>query len=183
MKKAWQALDLGGDGLQALNARYTKLMRRRPVAYGALLMFPLGAHRWYLKEPVGAISYIGLSAASVALGLAFGPIGFAIPAAAEVLFASADLFWIDRRVTAMNKALRMQQFMRPGNEPPKNYHGRYPDAGLDEYIKLKENERAGHQPVERQPTGKEKPARAPSFNEQEALLRELTRRKPDAKKR
>ena len=183
MKKAWQEIDLGGDGLQTLNARYTRLMRRRKVAYGAWLLFPLGAHRWYLKEPAGALAYSTLTAAAVGLGLGFGTLGFAVPAGLELAFAAFDLFWIERRRVALNKTLRMQQFMRPGAAPPRNYRGRYTDqdAGLDEYLALKERERAGHQPpqadAEAQPT-----RRAPSFNEQEALLRELSQRKKDAGK-
>ncbi len=40
MKQAWKQLDLGGEGLQTLNARYTRQMRRRPLAYSAMLLFP-----------------------------------------------------------------------------------------------------------------------------------------------
>jgi hypothetical protein len=177
MKQAWKQLDLGGEGLQTLNAQYTRQMRRRPLAYSAMLLFPLGAHRWYLHEPIGALAYLALTLAATAGALTLGLFGFAVPAIAALLFAAFDLLWVDRRVSALNKSLRMSQFMRPGTAPPKNYRGRYPDDGLDEYLRIKERERAGHQPVA-DDEGQERPAtrpRTPSFNEQEALLRELTR--------
>lgn len=176
MKQAWKQLDLGGEGLQTLNAQYTRHMRRLPRAYAAMLLFPLGAHRWYLHETYGALSYVALTLAAIAGALTLGPPGFAAPAVAELLFAAFDLRWVERRVLALNKSLRMRQFMRPGTAPPENYRGRYPDEGLDEYVRVKERERAGHQPAadDAQQPG-ERPARAPSFNEQEALLRELAR--------
>lgn len=173
MSKAWKQLDLGGEGLQSLNASYTRRMRRRPAAYATMLLFPLGAHRWYLKEPLGAMIYLGLTVAAIAGRFLLGWPGFVIAAAAEVLFALFDLFWIERRVTSLNKQLRMSQFMRPGTAPPEDYRGRYPDEGIDEYIHLKEQERAGHQPAS--PDAEAERPRAPSFNEQEALLRELAR--------
>ncbi len=33
MKKAWRKLDLSSDELQTLNARYTRLMRHKPLAF------------------------------------------------------------------------------------------------------------------------------------------------------
>ncbi|APZ43911.1 hypothetical protein [Acidihalobacter ferrooxydans] len=185
MKKAWKQLDLDGAGLQALNAHYTQQMRRRPVAYAAMLLFPLGVHRWYLREPRGALAYLGLTAASIAGGLVFGRPGFAIPAVIELAWAMFDLYWVEQRVIALNKQLRMQQFMRPGTEPPKDYRGRYSDDedGLDAYLKVKERERAGHQPADQSadPPQKVRP-NMPSFAEQEAMLRDLTRKNKDQRK-
>lgn len=186
MKKAWKQLDLGGEGLQTLNAQYTRQMRRRSMAYAAMLLFPLGVHRWYLREPIGALAYLALSLAAIIGALTLGLTGFAAPAAAAGLFACFDLFWTDRRVVALNKSLRMSRFMRSGAAPPEHYRGRYPDDGLDEYLHTKENERAGHQPVSAEkPEAPETRRRIPSFNEQEALLRELARsdkgRKPGGK--
>lgn len=106
MKRSWKRLDLEGGGLQAANLRLARTLRRRGVAYALWLAFPLGAHRWYLKEPWGALAYCGLSAAA-----AFLP----ALAAAAAAFALFDLWWIDRRVTALNKRLRMQAFL--GSNP------------------------------------------------------------------
>lgn len=99
MAQSWKRSDLGGEGLQAVNLRLARVLRRRPTAYLLWLAFPVGAHRWYLKEPYGALAYCLLSVASLlALPFAFG-------AAAFALF---DLWWIDRRVTALNKRLRIE---------------------------------------------------------------------------
>ncbi|MFN2350076.1 MAG: TM2 domain-containing protein, partial [Thioalkalivibrio sp.] len=45
---------------------------------------------------------------------------------------------------------------------------------LDDYVRIKESERAGHQPVGGSVNDAGKP-RVPSFNEQETMLRELAR--------
>jgi hypothetical protein len=65
------------------------------------------------------------------------------------LAAGWDAFWIDRRVTLLNKTLRREAYLGHGAAPPAGYRGRDPDAGA---------------------------SRAPSFAEQERLLRELARR-------
>ncbi|MEJ2479681.1 MAG: TM2 domain-containing protein [Acidihalobacter sp.] len=178
MKKAWKQLDLGGEGLQTLNAQYTRHMRRLPLAYAAMLLFPLGAHRWYLREPYGALAYLALTLAAITGAFTLGTPGFAVPAIAGLLFAAFDLLWVERRVLALNKSLRMRQFMRPGAAPPENYRGRYADADdeLEDYVHIKERERAGHQPAasDNQEAPNRRP-RTPSFSEQEALLRELAR--------
>jgi TM2 domain-containing membrane protein YozV len=36
-------------------------MKRRPVAYALLALFPLGLHRFYLAERVGGLAYLGLT--------------------------------------------------------------------------------------------------------------------------
>ncbi|HSP00358.1 MAG TPA: TM2 domain-containing protein [Thioalkalivibrio sp.] len=176
MSEGWKQLDLEGGGLQRLNMTLAREMKRRPMAYGLLAVFPLGLHRFYLAERIGGLVYLGLSVLALVLAFTLGPgwiIAGLIPA---LLFAAFDLAWIDRRVTAYNKALRMRRFLKPGNRPPKDYRGRYSDddAGLDDYVRIKESERAGHQPVDGSADDAGKP-RVPSFNEQEAMLRELAR--------
>lgn len=99
MSRSWKRSDLGGEGVQAVNLRLARILRRRPVAYLLWLAFPLGAHRWYLREPYGALAYCLLSlVAFFAAPLAFGVVAFAL----------FDLWWIDRRVTSLNKRLRME---------------------------------------------------------------------------
>lgn len=186
MSKAWKKLDLGGEGLQTANLRYNQAMRRPVRAYSLMAAFPLGLHRWYLQEPVGAIFYPLLSMLTIGLWFAFSNIVIAaslIPLAGLLGF---DLFWVERRCIKLNKNLRMQQFMRPGKTPPPGYRGRYPDDdSLDAYVQLKEQERAGHQPVDpdqpAQSTSDSEPS-PPSFNEQEAMLRELARTNKGRKK-
>lgn len=125
MSDAWKKLDLGGDGLQATNLRLSRALRRRPTAYALLLLFPVGAHRWYLREPVGALAYCALTALALAAGIASHAMW---PAALVPLaFAVHDLWWIDQRVTALNKRLRMQAWLRPGGGAPPGFRARFGD--------------------------------------------------------
>jgi TM2 domain-containing membrane protein YozV len=176
MSQAWKKLDLGGSGLQSMNASLTRQMRRRGPAYVLAALFPLGLHRFYLKEPVGGIAYI--ASGVLAAGLWLGGLGLwaLVPLGAALAALVFDLaVWIESRVVAYNKALRMQQFLRPGATPPKDYRGRYTDeTELDDYIKTKERERAGHSSAT-SGTDTDQQKRAPSFAEQEAMLRALSR--------
>jgi len=116
MSKAWKHLDLEGGGLQQANLKLARTLRKRKVAYSLLLLFPAGAHRWYLREPVGAAAYLALSAATA----------FWWPAAvALIAFAAFDAWWIDRRVTSLNKRLRMQAYLRDAPGPPKGFPDRF----------------------------------------------------------
>ncbi|OOG23581.1 hypothetical protein B1C78_10645 [Thioalkalivibrio denitrificans] len=176
MSQAWKKLDLEGAGLQRLNVLLAREMKRRSAAYALLALFPLGLHRFYLAEPVGGLSYLGLSLLAGVLALTLGPVWLLVGLVPALLLAAVDLVWIDRRVTDCNKALRMRLFLQPGTHPPKGYQGRYPDddTGLDDDVRLKESERAGPPPAG---SGAADAGRVPSFNEQEAMLRELARRK------
>lgn len=163
MSEAWRNLDLEGGGLQAANLQLARLLKRRARAYALLAAFPLGLHRGYLDEPRGAWGYRALSllaAAGFVAGWAW--LGWAA-AAALAGWVAFDLRWIDDRVAAVNKRLRMRVYLRQGAGPPPGFRGRYTDDAP-----------AG------EPGGK--PAgdgRAPSFAEQERLLRELARRKTE----
>lgn len=180
MSEAWKGLNLGGEGLQTLNLRLNREMKRRVPAYGLALAFPLGLHRLYLSSPGGALLYWTLTVSTLAAWLWLGPAWAAAPAVAELALLAFDLLWIDRRVVAYNKALRMRQFLRPGARPPKDYRGRYTDEDeLAGYLREKEGERAGHQPVDLHAAerGQGSGKHIPSFAEQEAMLRELARSK------
>ncbi|OBS09928.1 hypothetical protein [Acidihalobacter prosperus] len=176
MHPSWKKLDLEGEGLQTLNLRYNQAMRRPSRAYLLMVLFPLGLHRWYLREPVGAVAYPLLCTLAAWLGIVFGAIPAAGGAIAILGLLAFDAFWIGRRSISLNKALRMRQFMRPGAAPPPGYRGRYVDESLEDYLKIKERERAGHQPAGSDTTAPGTVASAPpSFNEQEAMLQELAR--------
>lgn len=179
MSKAWKQLDLEGAGLQRLNMTLAREMKRRPTAYALLLLFPLGLHRFYLGEPIGGTACLALSVLAVALAVTAGPAWALTALLPVVLLAAFDLLWIDRRVTRYNKALRMRRFLRPGNGPPPGFRGRHTDEteDLDDYLRLKESERAGHPPAGT-PEGHGS-RRVPSLNEQEAMLRELARAKKE----
>lgn len=160
MSEAWRNFDLEGGGLQAANLELARLLKRRSRAYALLVAFPLGAHRAYLDEPRGAWAYRGLSvlaAAGFAAGWSW--LGWAA-AAALAGWTVHDLRWIDDRVAALNKRLRMQVYLRQGAGAPAGFRGRYTDDA---------------------PAGEaaRSPGRAPSFAEQERLLRELARRKTE----
>jgi len=151
VSEAWKRLDLGGEGLQQANLRLAAALRRPRTAYLLWLAFPLGAHRAYLRESRGAWSYRVASLLALAcLALDWR----ASAALAGVVLAAAlyDLRWIGRRVTEVNKALRMRAYLRPVAGAPAGFRGRFGDDG-------------------------EPPSRPPSFAEQESLLAAIERRK------
>lgn len=177
MGETWKQLDLDGGGLQAANVTLARLLKRRATAYRLLAAFPLGLHRAYLDEPWGAWGYRLLTLAGIgalALGLPYVALGTLIGLLAGCAY---DLAWIDARVARINKALRMRVYLGHGPGPPAGYRGRFADDAPEQRREEKEVERPG-------PTrsGGAR-SRVPSFAEQEALLRELAkRRKPPAPK-
>lgn len=178
MRDAWKQLDLEGEGLQSLNLRYSRNMRRPQRAYALMLLFPLGLHRWYLKTPLGALVYPVLCVLIAGLWRWEGGLTPLAPALALLCFLAWDLFWIQKRCIALNKGLRMRQFMRPAAKPPAGYRGRYVDDTLEDYVKIKESERAGHPSADPEASGDQSETGAqppPSFNQQEAMLQELIR--------
>lgn len=180
MSDAWKKLDLEGAGLQTLNLRLARTLRKRGVAYSLWLLFPVGAHRIYLADRRGSLAYGVLTALTLILGIAVGPPYWLIPAVAEVLFALFDLFWIDRRLVAVNKELRMSLYLGSRATPPTGYRGRYtddePESLIRDYARAKEREKAGHQPAgTARETDSERGGKIPSFAEQERMLRELSK--------
>jgi hypothetical protein len=151
VSEAWKRLDLGGEGLQQANLRLAAALRRPRTAYLLWLAFALGAHRAYLSERRGAWAYRLASLAALAL-LAFDWRAAAAVAAVVVTAALYDLHWIGRRVTALNKQLRIEAYLRPVAGAPLGFRGRFTDDG-------------------------EQPSRPPSFAEQENLLAAIERRK------
>lgn len=147
MSASWRGLDLGGGGLQSANLRLAQALKRKSGAYWRLAAFPLGLHRAHLDDPRGAWAYRAATAAAVAAAFLDWRAGAAI---ALLLAAAAlyDLYWIDRRVVALNKAIRRRIYLSQGAAPPPGYRGR----------------ELGERPAA---------ARAPSFAEQERVLRAL----------
>jgi hypothetical protein len=148
LSEAWRRLDLGGAGLQHANLALAGRLKRRGRAWALLAAAPLGLHRRYLDDPKGA--WLWRIATAVALVAAFWDLRLcAAIVAAMVLAAAYDAWWIDRRVTALNKRIRREVFLA-GEAPPPGYAGRViepPNA-----------------------------PRAPPFAEQERALREAARR-------
>ncbi len=153
MSDAWQALDLGGGGLQQANLALARRLKRRRRAYFLLAVAPLGLHRAYLEDRRGA--WLWRAAAAALVGAALLDLRAAFALAAPLVAALAyDAWWIDRRVTAINKRLRQEVYLSQAASPPPGFAGRaFPEPG----------------------------GRPPSFAEQERLLRERAgRRKIDA---
>ncbi|MDP1671632.1 MAG: hypothetical protein Q8L65_00780 [Burkholderiales bacterium] len=152
MNPKWRALDLEGGGLQAMNLRLARTLRRRPTAWLLLLLFPAGAHRWYLHEPVAAIAYPALTLGAAA-GWAWGlPWLLFTALAAVALLLVVDIASLENRIATCNRRLRMAAYLSPGPGAPADFRGRTGD----------------------------KPVRVPGFAEQEKLLRALAEKSADA---
>jgi hypothetical protein len=111
VSEAWKRLDLAGGGLQEANRRLAASLRRPRTAYLLWLAFPLGAHRAYLHDRAGAWGFRLGSAAALALLL----IDWRAAAALAILIVALalyDLLRMDTRLTRLNKAIRMQVYLR-----------------------------------------------------------------------
>ncbi len=162
MTDAWKKLDLGGGGLQSANLRLAALLKRRRTAWLLACAFPLGLHHDYLADPRGAWSFrvVALLAAGA---LWYDLVAAAIALAAVlVVWALIDTQWIEPRLTNLNRQLRMQIYLGGSGGAPAGFRGHYSDE-------------------DPAPDGPARHAsRAPSFAEQERLLRELARRQSDS---
>jgi TM2 domain-containing membrane protein YozV len=149
MNPKWQKLDLEGGGLQAMNLRLARTLRRRGTAWALLPLFPLGAHRWYLHESGWALGYLLLTLAAAAGWFAGWPwLLLSLPVL--LLLLVMDIAGLDNRIAAFNKRLRMAAYLSPGAGAPAGFSGRMPaDAA------------------------QQSPTRVPGFAEQEELLSAL----------
>lgn len=158
MTAKWRELDLEGGGLQAANLRLARALRRRNIAWSLLLVFPLGVHRWYLGEQRSAILFPLLAAAAAGCAL----MGWTMAALTTLLALGAllihDILTLEQRIAGANKRLRMAHYLGQGAAAPPGYQGRFSaDPATPDAIT---------------------PRRVPTFAEQEALLREIARRRP-----
>lgn len=186
MSEAWKNIDLEGSGLQAANMRLAQLLKKRALAYGLLGLFPLGLHRDYLASHGAAWVFRGVTLIAVLL-IWYGEfwLGVALLGALAIA-ALIDIRWIDSRVAQINKRLRIEVMKSTGTAAPPGYRGRYTDDApaatdhLAAYIRAKEQERGGHRAIDgddAEKDGRRESRRAPSFAEQEAMLRELYKSK------
>ncbi len=180
MTNAWKQWDFSGAGLQSLNLELTKRLRKPEVAYSLWIGFALGLHAFYLHERSRALAYL---AASLTLGILALLAPWPVPAGFGALYlavAAADLATLERRLTAYNKATRLDLSLRKGTTPPPGFRGRYTDQDVDirDYVAVKERERAGHT-AEPTPTNPSRGSK--SFQEQEAALRAYTERRKSLK--
>lgn len=159
MSEGWRQFDLEGEGLQAVNRRIVAQRRRRGRAYGFWAFFPLGLHRDYLDAHGTAWCWRAASVAAIAALWSGAHWEAAAIAAAMLGVAVYDLFWIDRRVTALNKALRKDAYLSkstPG--APSGFRGRLGEDSASA-------------------AGAHASDRVPSFAEQERLLRDIAARR------
>lgn len=122
LSEAWKRLDLGGAGLQRANLELAVRLKRRGRAWTLLAGAPFGLHRAYLDDAKGAWRW--RIAAVAALAVTFWDLRVAAGAGIALVAAVAyDAWWIDGRVTALNKRLRREIFLA-GEAPPPGYSGR-----------------------------------------------------------
>jgi len=125
MGKQWQGMDLKGGGLQQTQIAYKAAARTYVGAYLRWLLFPLGLHRFYLRESRVAWAYPAATIVAAAAHFAAGfPWLWLLPA----LGAVADLFWIPNRLVAVNKEIRMQTMLGSAQRgAPRGFRGHYTD--------------------------------------------------------
>jgi hypothetical protein len=140
LSEGWKRLDLAGAGLQRANLELAARLKRRGRAWALLAAAPLGLHRAYLDEPRGAWGW--RIATALALGAALWDWRLAAALLAGMVVALVhDAWWIDRRVTLLNKRIRRQVFLA-GEAPPPGYAGRDPDLPQRRPSSFAEQERA-----------------------------------------
>ncbi|MHB8428073.1 MAG: TM2 domain-containing protein [Acidiferrobacterales bacterium] len=176
MKQTWKKLDLEGGGLQSANLRLVQRLKQRNIAYGLWFLFPLGGHRVYLDDHPCALAYTGLTAVAIMLTLSVGILWALVPAAFAAAWAMYDLRWIDRRVTQLNKQIRLAEYLRSDNQPPAGFRGHYTDDAGTPATAGMEGPRHDGDSAGATATAQGR-KRIPSFAEQERLLRELTKPK------
>jgi TM2 domain-containing membrane protein YozV len=113
--------------LQAANRELARTLRRRAAAYALWLLFPVGAHRFYLAEALGGLVYVAATVAAIFCVVSDWTAAAVGISAVPIALAAFDLWWIDRRVTEINKRLRMKAYLRPGGGAPPGFAGRPTD--------------------------------------------------------
>jgi hypothetical protein len=140
LSEGWKRFDLAGAGLQRANLELAARLKRRARAWALLAAAPLGLHRSYLDDPKGAWAWRVASA--FALAAAFWDVRVAAAVCAGMVVAGLyEAWWIDRRVTALNKRLRREVFLS-GESPPPGYTGRDPALPARRPPSFAEQERA-----------------------------------------
>ena len=184
MPKAWEKLDLHGEGLQSVQIRLQQLQKKNSSAYLSWLGFWLGLHRFYLQRRL-AWAYPMASLLVVILALTL-PWPFALGLGlVMLLFALRDLRQLGIWVSQFNREQRKAAwFAQQTPAAPKGYQGRPEnlDQGkewekeLQNYKNVKEAEQAGHPAAKASDKKGFAPgSRRMSFAEQERLLAEIHR--------
>ena len=173
MSEFWKNQNLDGNGLQTINQQYSKLKRESKTAYFLCLLFPIGAHQFYLKASARGAIYIALSICIFAT-LNVSPLVSAALLTIEIILLIVDIKNTDDQVVAFNKKLKMHLSLQSNSAAPKGFKGRYhDDTPIDDYLSIKANEITAFE-TEKSAIGK---PRIYSFDEQEKLLREMNKMK------
>lgn len=160
MKKTWQKHDLEGSGLQSINLAYLAARKDIKKAYMLAALFPLGMHQFYLGNHKKGWLYVFLTVLLLACATVSTFIS-AVLGFAEVILMIVDVKRMENVVSAYNKELKMNLALQQQHKTPENYRGRYPEDS--------ESEQTSEQKIL-------------SFAEQEALLKELARKKKEKNK-
>ncbi|MGE4110107.1 MAG: hypothetical protein AB7E73_05335 [Burkholderiales bacterium] len=158
MNDKWRQLDLGGGGLQAANLRLAQALRRRSTAWLLLLLFPTGAHGWYLRERLIAAGYPALTLLAASGWFSTVPYAALPGLAGLVLLLIRDLVTLEDRIVACNKRLRMAAYLSQGAAAPAGFRGRFPAQDS---------------------AGDPGQPRIPTLSEQEALIRNIVHKQDD----
>lgn len=159
MKKTWQEHDLQSDGLQSINLAYTAQRKDVKKAYLLACLFPFGAHQFYLKQNKKAGIFLLLTVLLMALA-GVAPFISALIGFAEVILLTKDIINMETSVAEFNKQLKLALSLQQNQAVPDNFKGRYTDDDSKEQNTQQ---------------------KILSFAEQEALLREMARKKQNDK--
>lgn len=100
------------------------MLRRRSLAFSLLVLFPLGLHRFYLRDVGGGVAYL-LASATVTGALLLGQLWLAaVIGIVEVGIMVADIVLMERRIVSVNKAIRMSVYLGQAAMPAAGYRGR-----------------------------------------------------------
>lgn len=166
MSDAWKEIDLEGGGLQGANVRLARLLRRRGVARALFALFPLGLHRDYLHDRLGAWLYRAATLLGVIALLAGQSWLGGLVLAVGTAFAIYDFVRLEDAIAHVNKKVRMQVYLSQTAGAPSGFKGHYADEPPPG---SPEQSAAGSDPAGE--TRAEQ--RIASFAEQERRLREL----------
>ncbi|MDH5258480.1 MAG: TM2 domain-containing protein [Gammaproteobacteria bacterium] len=179
MSEYWKTQDLEGNGLQTINQQYARLRRDIKTAYFLCVLFPFGAHQFYLKRARRGIIFLSLSIATAIIYNISSPIA-GVFFLAEIIILIVDIKNMDGEIISFNKNLKMSLSLQGNMAPPKDFKGRYnEETPIDDYVKIKQNEITAFE-TKKSHSGK---SRIYSFAEQEALLKEIGNKMENKKKK
>jgi len=174
MSDYWKYQDLQGDGLQTINQQYSRLKLDAGRAYLYCLLFPIGAHQFYLRQSNRVLLYIFLSTSALTCYFLI-PLVMWLLVLIEIVILVFDIKNIETLVANHNKQLKMNLSLQSDAAPPQDYKGRYTEeeAPIDDYLEIKNKEITAFE-KKKDPVKK---SRVYSFSEQEKMLKQMKKKK------